>query len=452
MLACRPAPVAVTSADPARGSDYVEATNEPSPEPAVATAAAPQAEASPRMFAQEVDGAYDELVTGERMRAEYGAGDPWLGAERPTVTIVAFLDYQCPYSKRLLPSLYELVELYPEDLRVVFKHHPLAMHKDARFAATAAIAAGRQGRFWAMHDALFEDQHRLDRASVLDTAGRLGFDLRRFEADLEDSSIAAAVDADVGQSTRLGMRGTPAMFINGRMLSGARPLPELRQEIQSELELAGRMMDAGAQRAHLYAHFMHAALMEAAGAKPSARPDQIADDVRREVSTAGLPRRGAADPRVTIVVCSDFDCPFCSRVRSTLDELLADHPDDVALFYRHLPLPFHKGAEPAARAATAAHAQGKFWKMHDLLFDNQKKRTDADLEKLARKAGVDVKKWRKAFQSEAVAAEVAAQSAACSANDVRGTPGFLVNGRLLSGARPLADFEQVIQEELRRGR
>jgi protein-disulfide isomerase len=155
---------------------------------------------------------------------------------------------------------------------------------------------------------------------------------------------------------------------------------------------------------------------------------------------------------VVIVECSDFDCPFCGRVQPTLDQLLANHPSDVALFYQHLPLRFHQGAEPAARAAVAAQAQGKFWKLHDLLFENQRERTDEDLERLARKAGVNVKKWRKAFRSPETAARVQAESDACSANGINGTPGFLINGRLLSGAQPLESFEQVVQEELARGR
>lgn len=445
--ACRPEPVATLPSDPARGSDYVASPEAPTA--ATPTVDEPAAAPIAHILAADVGGEHDELVDGVRVRAEYGPGDPWLGALRPTVTIVAYLDYQCPYSKRLMPTLYELAELYPEDLRIVVKHHPLPMHGNARLAAIAAIAAQRQGRFWVMHDVLFEHQKSLERGAILDHAGRLGFDLTQFEHTLDDPGVGELVDGDAARAGLLGANGTPAMFINGRLLSGARPLPELRDEIQAELAVAQRLLDAGAPRGDLYAHFMHAAQAKAAAA-PTPRPsaNQIADDERREVDIAGLPRKGAADPRVTIVECSDFDCPFCARVTPTLDELLASHPNDVALFYRHLPLPFHEGAEPAARAALAAQAQGKFWKMHDLLFAHQGKRSDAELERLAKKAGVNVKKWRKAFRSPETAAQVKAQSEACSANGVRGTPGFLINGRLLSGARPLQDFEQVVQEEL----
>lgn len=453
--ACTKEPTArVPSTDPASGSDYVGAASD---EPALATEAAAEPAApaggpTPRILAADVGGEHDELVGGERLRAEYEPGDPWLGAAQPAVTIVAFLDYQCPYSKRLVPTLYELAELYSDDLRVVIKHNPLPMHGNARFAATAAIAAMQQGRFWVMNDALFENQTALDRPAVLGYANRLGFDLPRFEAALDDAKTGERVDADAAQAQRLGARATPSMFINGRFLSGALPLSDLRTEVQTELDAAQRLLDGGVPRPHLYATFMHAAKEAAPSPARPSTSGRLADDVRREVVTTGLPQRGAKDPKVVIVECSDFDCPFCGRVQETLAQLLANHPSDVALFYRHLPLKFHPGAEPAARAAVAAQAQGKFWKLHDLLFQNPRERTEADLERLARKAGVSVKKWRKAFNSPETAARVQAESDACSANGVNGTPGFLINGRLLSGAQPLESFEQVVQEELARGR
>jgi protein-disulfide isomerase len=450
---CRTAPVAAAPTELAHGSEYVQAappSDEPAPAPMMAAA-----EGAPRMriLAADVAGEHDDLVGSGRMRAEYDPSDPSLGATEPLVTIVAFLDYQCPFSKRLVPTLYELAQLYPSDVRVVIKHHPLPMHANARFAATAAVAAMQQGRFWVMHDALFEGQSDLGHDAVLRYAGRLGFDLPLFQAVLDDPMTGERVDADAALARRLGANGTPSMFINGQLVSGAVPLSELRPKVQAELEVAQRLLDAGVPRSDLYAHFMHAAQPGTATAAtpPRRSSDGIADDVRRVVDTKGLPRKGAKDPKVVIVECSDFDCPFCARVGPTLDELLANHPGDVALFYRHLPLAFHKGAEPAARAAVAAQAQGKFWELHDLLFAHQGERSEADLERLARKAGVSVKKWRKDFRSAATAARVQAEIAACGASDVHGTPGFLVNGRLVSGARPLADFERVVQEELAAG-
>lgn len=445
---CRPAPAVAPVQPLATGSNWVAPSPDEPDEPE-AQEPAPSAGAAPLMLlASDVGGEHDELVTDARVRAEYDAGDPWLGAEQPLVTIVAYLDYQCPYSRRLLPTLYELASLHAEEVRVVFKHFPLPMHTDARFAAMAATAAQRQGRFWAMHDSLFENSRALGRESVMGQAGRLGLDLELFRRMLDDPQLGEDLDAQVARAKAIGIKATPTMVINGRSISGARPLADLQEEFQAERALAQRLLDAGASRSALYAHLMHAARAEPVAA--STQSSAVADDVRREIDTTGLPRKGAKDPRVVIVECSDFDCPFCKRVGPTLEELLANHPDDVALFYRHLPLAFHKGAEPAARAAVAAQAQGKFWKMHDLLFANPDARSDAELEKLARKAGLNVKKFRKAMRSEATAARVKAETEACQADGARGTPNFFINGRKVSGARPLADFERVVAEELER--
>ncbi|MEX1362790.1 MAG: thioredoxin domain-containing protein [Nannocystaceae bacterium] len=444
---CRPSAVAPVTA-PATGSDWVQAPSATAATPGPATpepAAAPPSRAL--LHAAEVDGTHDDRITGDRIRAEYEPSEPWLGADDPLVTIVAYVDYQCPYSRKLVPTLYELASLR-SDVRVVFKHFPLPMHRDARYAAIAATAAHRQGRFWAVHDLLFDNSRALDRESVLGYAGRLGLDLELFRSTVDDPELAARIDADIKLAQGLGIRATPTMAINGRVVSGARTLPELLTETETEAALARTLLEAGAARSQLYAHYMHAARAEPAPTLAPTRSTAIADEVRREIDTTGLPRRGPKDAPVVIVECSDFDCPFCGRVGPTLDQLLDEHPKDVALVYRHLPLAFHQGAEPAARAAVAAQAQGKFWKMHDLLFANPKQRSEQQLEKLAKRAGLNVEKFRKVFRSPSAKARVGAEIEACQADGASGTPTFFINGRKLVGARPLADFEAVIAEEL----
>ncbi len=443
---CAGAPAPPQTHAPAAGSNWVE----PPPRATTTTAAEPT---RPLVLAADVGGEHDALIGDDRVRAEYGPGDPWLGAAQPTVTMVVFFDYECPYCRKLMPTLYSLAELHPQDVRVVFKHFPLPFHKNAEFAATASVAALRQGRFWAMHDVLLGESN-LGRAAVREHAIRMGLNAAAFDAALDDAGIVALIDEHVALGKGLGVSGTPTMFINGRKLSGALSLDTLRDEVKAEKRITRRLMSAGAPRNALYAHFMHAADSgDTAVVGTKAPPSRdIADAQRRDVNTSNLPSKGAPDPRVVIVECADFDCPFCGRARRTLEELLAAHPNDVALFFQHLPLAFHKGAEPAARAAVAAQAQGKFWPMHDLLFDNPKMRSPAQLEKLAKKTGLNVTRWKKAFGSRKIADQVQAQSEACTASDIKGTPGFLINGRLMSGARPLADFEAVVREELDRHR
>ncbi|MCA9580025.1 MAG: thioredoxin domain-containing protein, partial [Myxococcales bacterium] len=178
-------------------------------------------------------------------------------------------------------------------------------------------------------------------------------------------------------------------------------------------------------------------------------PPPPADHKRRDVKTDGLAGKGnLKNPKVTIVECSDFDCPFCKRATDTVDQIAKEFGGEVGIFFRNYPLPMHKQAEPAHRAAVAAQAQGKFWEMHDLLFENRDKRSDEDLKGLASQLGLDVAAWEKAFNDPATAQRVKDDMAACSSADVRGAPGFLINGRLLSGAQPFPVFKGVIEEEL----
>ncbi|MBZ0233198.1 MAG: DsbA family protein, partial [Deltaproteobacteria bacterium] len=129
----------------------------------------------------------------------------------------------------------ELAALYPDDVRIVVKNMPLPGHRLARGAAIAAMAAHRQGKYWEMHEMLFSNQDRLDAASLVAHARTLGLDDARFERDLADPAIAAAVDADLAEATDKGFVGVPSFTINGRVVVGALPLEQLRAVVDEEL-------------------------------------------------------------------------------------------------------------------------------------------------------------------------------------------------------------------------
>ncbi|KAB2888749.1 MAG: thioredoxin domain-containing protein, partial [Kofleriaceae bacterium] len=128
-----------------------------------------------------------------------------------------------------------LAALYPDDVRIVVKNMPLPGHRLARGAAIAAMAAHRQGKYWEMHEMLFSNQDRLDAASLVAHARTLGLDDARFERDLADPAIAAAVDADLAEATDKGFVGVPSFTINGRVVVGALPLEQLRAVVDEEL-------------------------------------------------------------------------------------------------------------------------------------------------------------------------------------------------------------------------
>ena len=160
---------------------------------------------------------------------------PVRGAARAAATVIVFSDYQCPYCAKAEKTIRALEERYGSDLRIVFKNLALPMHADARLAAKAGLAADRQGKFWEYHDALFEHQVELDRASLERYAEDLGLDMRRFRADLDSESVEAQLAEDAAEADRLGVRGTPTFFVNGRRITGAQPLDVFRGYVDAAL-------------------------------------------------------------------------------------------------------------------------------------------------------------------------------------------------------------------------
>ena len=138
------------------------------------------------------------------------------------VTLVEYGDYECPYCGQAYVILQQLKELFGDQLRVVYRHFPLAtIHPHAQSAAEAAEAAGAQGRFWDMHNLLFENQHALEDDDLEAYAADIGLDLARFTHDMTGHRHAARIRDDVYGGIRSGVNGTPAFFINESRYDGA---------------------------------------------------------------------------------------------------------------------------------------------------------------------------------------------------------------------------------------
>ena len=168
-----------------------------------------------------------------------------------------------------------------------------------------------------------------------------------------------------------------------------------------------------------------------------------------KVDVGSSPLRGNPNAKVTIVAFSDFQCPFCQRGATVLEDVMKAYPNDVKIAFKNLPLPFHEKAKPAAKAALAAGKQGKFWEMHDLLFKNQQALGDDLFPKLASDLGLNVEKFKTDMNSPEVAKQIEDESELARTLGVNGTPGFFVNGVLISGAQPLPAFKAVIDRWLK---
>jgi protein-disulfide isomerase len=171
------------------------------------------------------------------VRVEVSAeGAPMRGLATAPVTIVEFTDFHCPYCKRVLPTLTQLLARYGDRVRLIFRDFPMdSLHPQARQAAEAARCAGEQEKFWEFHDVIFANAPRASPEQLKTYAEQTGLDVARFEACLASGAHRAAVQRDVEEGNRLGVTGTPAFFVNGRLLTGAQPLDRFARLIDDEL-------------------------------------------------------------------------------------------------------------------------------------------------------------------------------------------------------------------------
>jgi protein-disulfide isomerase len=152
-----------------------------------------------------------------------------------------------------------------------------------------------------------------------------------------------------------------------------------------------------------------------------------------------------------MIIFSDFQCPFCSRVEPTLKQISDKYGSKIRFVWKNYPLPFHQNAMPAAEAAMAADAQGKFWEMHDKLFANQQSLDRATYEKHATELGLNMDKFKADLDGGKYKAAVNADvQYGNSLGGGMGTPTFFINGRKISGAMPVDSFTAVIDEELKK--
>lgn len=173
-------------------------------------------------------------------RIEIDTGDaPVLGSANAPVTIVEFSDYQCPYCGRHFQETYPLIKSQYVDTgkaKIVFMDFPLGFHEQALPAANVARCAGEQGRYWEMHDLLFENQATLGTETYKNLAQQLGLDMAKFNSCSESGKYNSDIQADQTYGGQVGVGGTPSFFINGKQLEGAQPFSAFKAAIDAELK------------------------------------------------------------------------------------------------------------------------------------------------------------------------------------------------------------------------
>ena len=190
-------------------------------------------------FVGQLETKYGVITHFQPLRIDVATeGHPSHGPADAPVTIVEFSDFECPYCQAMLDTIKNVQEAYGEKVRLVYRQFPLnSIHPNAQKAAEASLCANDQGRFWEMHDLMFEDQRGLSVEALTKKAESLELDGATFEKCLTSNKYAEQVKQDVMDGTVVGVTGTPAVFVNGRPLVGNVPFGELAEIIDDELKV-----------------------------------------------------------------------------------------------------------------------------------------------------------------------------------------------------------------------
>jgi protein-disulfide isomerase len=167
------------------------------------------------------------------------SGSPYKGAVDAPVEIAEFTDFQCPYCAKLTDIFTKLLALYPGKIKIVYKSYPLTNHRYAWKAAVAAMAAHRKGQFWKFHDRLFEYHKALNDQVIQDVRKEFGFDTPEFDTLMRSPDVRTQVAQDRTEGQRIGVRGTPTIFINGKRLKD-KTLEGFQKAIDGELKALGQ--------------------------------------------------------------------------------------------------------------------------------------------------------------------------------------------------------------------
>jgi len=388
-----------------------------------------------------------------------GARDPILGNPLAPVTVVVFSDYQCSFCARAQDSLEEIAQRYPDKVRFVIKNLPLPFHEHARDAAVMAQAVfERKGRaaFEPFAKKLYANHDDLTPEHLVEWAKEAGLSPAEADTALNDPRYGAKVTADAALAEHAGIQGTPGFLINGRMLVGAQPATEFARLIEQELAEIKALPKPYKDVNELYRDRTRTNIesRQPESANAEGEDDEAGPDLAvHQVPIASSPIDGPATALVTIVMFTDFQCPYCLHAEQTLADVRKRYGQEVRLVFKHAPLPFHAEALPAARFAQrvfTAHGNAKFWPLARRLFEKQAELGSALYLELAKELGLP--------QAEALALDrpisleleraLLADQMLAEELKVEGTPQFFINGRRLMGAQPAESFARLIDERL----
>ncbi len=419
-------PTAPTTSQPAAVDTVAATSTAVAPTPAPATPSpvpqptmAQQAGKGNFVLAEEQDSNIPGVPAGITEE-----GSPYRGDPNAPVVMEEYSDFQCPFCGRHAQQTEPTLDkdyIASGKLRHVFKNFPLrSIHPQADGAAEAALCAGVQGKFWPMHDLLFQRQQewsgKENAAEVFRSfAQELGLDMEQYDACWEAQPFKEQIDRELAEGQERGVRGTPAFFINGWFVSGAQPLSTFQDVIAKASK----------------------------GERPTPTPTPSYADEHPFEANPDTPGRtylgdayiGSPDAPIVILEVSDLLCPYCRRHHTEVwPKFKAEYVDtgQVRVVFKHL-LGHGEKSQIAAEAAECVGNQGKFFDYIGLLYEKADdwsgksgKDLSAALKGYAQDVGVDMDAFNECFDNHKMAAKVQADNRMMLQANVRGTPTFIV--------------------------
>ncbi|MBN2722698.1 MAG: thioredoxin domain-containing protein [Deltaproteobacteria bacterium] len=342
-------------------------------------------------------------------------GHWWIGSRNPLVTLTEISDYECPFCAKYHNRMRELVNKYPEKLRLIHKHYPLdqacnpivtkPFHKSACEKAKIAICAGKLGKFWEANDLLYSNRKK--RISAYMAANILKLDARELKKCVAGKEVIKELSNDIREGNEMKLSGTPVYLING----------------QRERRLSIQMIES---------------MLESMSGKDKNGNYWI----------------GAKDPVIVIHEYSDYECPFCKKYHKAARDIVSKHFKEVRLVHHHFPLdhscnsllkkPFHKNACNYSMIAKCAGKQDKFWEANDFIFRHRK--SGFSTEDIIKELSLDREKIKKCLHSPEIISELKKEIEEGIDKKLNSTPTFFINDREISPKNLLKEVENLLKK------
>jgi len=369
-------------------------------------------------------------------RVTLSGQEPQIGPRFAPITLVLWSSFDGALCRQQAGVLDEVIELYGERIRLVWKSHPAPQSEADELASQAACAALRQDRFWEYVERFRVVNGEPRTASLfVKIAGLVGMDPVRFRRDMVSGACRQHLDSDRSMAAGVGVVAVPTLIVNGRKTPGVVTMELLQEMISEELTKVAAMEVDGVAPERIY-------------------DDLVADgEVQRPLGeesyafSSAATVVGAENPVHVLTVFGDYECPYTRALYPNLDMLLAAFPKELAVEYRHFPMPYHGAARMAAEATQEAAAQGAFQRFHKGLLKIPGDFTMKQLERVTKRSKMDLPKLRIALRDGRHGNTVDAHVAEGKKAGVWSTPSIFVDGhRYLSPDRSFEALEALLKE------